>query len=64
MRTVNTQEIADCVYALARKAGLTLTDGCRVALERAANEETGAAQFALETVLENEKIAQRENMPV
>ena len=32
MRTVNTQEIADCVYSLARKAGLTLTDGCRTAL--------------------------------
>ena len=64
MRTVNTQEIADCVYSLARKAGLTLTDGCRTALERAADKETGAAKFALDTVLENEKIAQREKMPV
>ena len=64
MRTVNTQEIADCVYSLARKAGLTMTDGCRTALERAADKETGAAKFALDTVLENEKIAQREKMPV
>ena len=64
MRTVNTQEMADCVYSLARKAGLTLTDGCRTALERAADKETGAAKFALDTVLENEKIAQREKMPV
>ncbi len=64
MRTVNTQEIADCVYSLARKAGLTLTDGCRTALERAADKETGAAKFALDTVLENEKIAQSEKMPV
>ena len=64
MRTVNTQEIADCVYSLARKAGLTLTDGCPTALERAADKETGAAKFALDTVLENEKIAQREKMPV
>ena len=64
MRTVNTQEIADCVYSLARKAGLTLTDGCRTALERAADKETGAAKFALDTVLEKEKIAQREKMPV
>ncbi len=64
MRTLSTQEIADCVYRLARRAGLTLTESCRNALLAARNIEQGAAQFALNAVLENEKVAQREQMPV
>lgn len=64
MRTLNTHEIADCVYRLARKAGLSLTDSCRTALKSAANLEDGAAAFALDSLLENEVTAKREEMPV
>lgn len=64
MRTLNTKEISDCVYRLARKADVTLTPACHAALESAAAQETGAARFALETVLENERTAAREQMPV
>ena len=64
MRTLNTKEISDCVYRLARKAGVTLTPACHAALAHAAAQETGAARFALETVLENERTAAREQMPV
>ncbi len=64
MRTVDTKTIGECVYRLARRAGVTLTEGCRRALEGACAREEGAAKFALETVLENEKIARREKMPV
>ncbi len=64
MRVLQTKEIELCVYRLARRAGLTLTDGCRAALQAAAREETGAAKFALDAVLENERIARREEMPI
>ena len=64
MRILNTQTISDCVFRLAKKACLTLTDACRQALTSAAAVESGAAAFALDCILENEKIAQRENMPV
>lgn len=64
MRTLDTKEIADCVYRLARKAGVTLTPACHAALESAAARETGAARFALETVLMNETTAKAERMPV
>ena len=64
MRTLNTKEIADCVYRLARKAGVTLTPACHRALTDAAQRETGAARFALDTILNNEETARREQMPV
>ncbi len=64
MRTVDTKEIEEAVYRLARKAGLTLTDSCKQALCSAVAQESGAAQFALKTVLENERTAQTEHMPV
>ena len=64
MRTLDTKEIADCVYRLARKAGVTLTPACHAALESDAAQETGAARFALETVLMNEATAKAERMPV
>ncbi len=64
MRTLDTREIADCVYRLARKAGITLTPACHAALESAAAKEQGAARFALETVLMNEETAKTERMPV
>ena len=64
MRTIDTKEIAESVYRLARRAGLKVTDSCRRALKAAEKAETGAAKFALSTVLENERTAQREGMPV
>ena len=64
MRIIPTEEIENCVCRLARKACIRLTDPCRAALEEACARETGAAEFALRTVLENEKIAAREQMPV
>ena len=64
MRTIDTGAISDCVYHLARKAGLQLTPACRAALDAAAAAETGAARFALETVIRNADTALREGMPV
>mgnify|MGYP006069794243 FL=1 len=64
MRTIDTKQIENCVYRLAGRAGLTLTDSCRAALKDARERETGAAAFALSALLENEETAQREKMPV
>ena len=64
MRIVNTNIVSDCVCRLAKKAGLTLTDACRSALLSASQKENGAAAFALDCILENEKIAKSEKMPV
>ena len=64
MRIIDTKEIEECVYNMARRAGLTLTDSCRAALNSARERETGAAEFALSALLENEKTAKREQMPV
>ena len=64
MRIIDTKEIEECVYQMARRAGLTLTDSCRAALNSARERETGAAEFALSALLENETTAKREQMPV
>lgn len=64
MKTVSTQTISDCVYRLALKSGGKLTDSCRTALQDSEQKETGAARFALATVLKNEKCAIAEQMPV
>lgn len=64
MRIINTKEISECVYRLALKAGLSLTDSCRQTLEQAEQSEQGAAKFALSSILENEVTARRESMPV
>ncbi len=64
MRTLDTKEISNAVYALALKAGRTLTESCRHALACAAEKETGAARFALDTILENGEVARAEEMPV
>lgn len=64
MRIIDTKEIEECVYQMARRAGLTLTDSCRAALNCAKERETGAAEFALSALLENETTAKREQMPV
>lgn len=64
MRTIHTQEISECVYRLARKAGTTLTPACRTALAEAAAREEGAARFAVDTLIKNAQTAQNEQMPV
>lgn len=64
MRTLHTQEISECVYRLARKAGTTLTPACRTALSGAAAREEGAARFAVDTLIQNAQTAQNEQMPV
>ena len=64
MRIVNTKLISQCVCRLAKKAGLTLTDACRTALLSASKQESGAAAFALDCILTNERIAKAEGMPV
>lgn len=64
MRTIDTKQIESCIYRLAGRAGLTLTDSCRAALNSAKEREAGAAAFALSALLENEETAQREKMPV
>ena len=64
MRTLHTQEISECVYRLARKAGTTLTPACRTALAKAAVREEGAARFAVDTLIKNAQTAQSEQMPV
>lgn len=64
MKRISTQEISDCVYRLARKAGITLTPSCLNALQTAKAQETGATAFALDTLLENAQTARTEQMPV
>ncbi len=64
MKIVETTKIGQCVYRLALRGCTRLTAGCKGALACAANRETGAARFALQTILENEEIATREGMPI
>lgn len=65
MRKVNTNEIENIIYGLALKAGTALTPSCRAALLNAAQNESGkAAKFALDTLVKNSEIAEREKMPV
>lgn len=65
MRKIRTEEIEQAVYELAKKACLSLTPDCVKAIENAAISETGeSAKFSLDTILENARIAARENMPV
>ncbi len=65
MRIVNTKKIENCVYRLARKAGTSLTPACRAAMENAAERETSpACKFALDTLLDNARLAEKEELPV
>ncbi len=64
MRIVDTKEITEVVAHMAARAGVSLTEACRSSLEEARKREEGAAAFALQIALENEKIARREKMPV
>lgn len=65
MRTIDTKEIADKIYEMALKAGVSLTDDCKAALKSAASaEDEGAAKFALETLIENYRTAEKDGLPV
>ena len=64
MRTIDTKEIEELVYAMALKAGVSLTPDCKRALYAARDAERGAAKFALETLCENFELAERERLPV
>ncbi len=65
MRTIDTKEVADVVYKLARKACVTLTPSCKAALNCARDgEDDGAAKFALSTLIDNYKAAEGDLLPV
>ncbi|MCD7728522.1 MAG: fumarate hydratase [Clostridia bacterium] len=65
MRIINTSEIEEIIYKSALKAGVTLTDSCKAALNCAyAEEDDGAAKFALKTLIENSRVAENNVMPV
>ena len=65
MRKIDTKEIADKVYAMALRAGVSLTPSCKSALNEAKEkEENGAAKFALGTLIDNCNLAESENLPV
>lgn len=65
MRKIDTKEIADKIYEMALKAGVSLTDDCKAALKKAAEKESGeAAKFALDTLIENCRIAEEDGLPV
>ncbi|MDE7380458.1 MAG: fumarate hydratase [Clostridia bacterium] len=65
MRKIDTKEIADKIYQMALKACVSLTPDCKAALDTAAeNEKQGAAKFALETLIENCRTAENDNLPV
>ncbi len=64
MRKINTAIIEEKIYNLAMKSGVNLTPSCKAALKEACENESGAAKFALSTLLENSRIAVEENMPV
>lgn len=65
MRTIDTKEIADKIYKMALKAGVSLTDDCKTALKSAAiAEDEGAAKFALETLIANYRTAEKDGLPV
>lgn len=65
MRIIDTALIEEKIYSLALKAGINLTPSCKQALEHAKEiEKSGAATFALDTILKNSQIASDENMPI
>jgi fumarate hydratase subunit alpha len=65
MRIIDTKEIENAVYRMARKAGLRLTPACKSALQNAKDKESSpACKFALDTLLQNADIASAEEMPV
>lgn len=65
MRKINCQLIENCIYNLALEACVSLTPDCKTALNAALKKESGKmSAFALETLLKNNEIAQKLNIPV
>lgn len=65
MRKVNCKLIEECVYKLVLKACVSITPNCKNALENALKNETGKqCEFALETLIQNNEIAKKMNIPV
>ncbi len=66
MRTIHSDEIENAIYSLAKEACLGMIPSCESALRTAEEREAAgsAAQFALETLLENAQTARTEQMPV
>lgn len=65
MKIIRTEEVEKAIYRMAKEACLSLTPSCIASMEQAASAETGeSARFALNTLLDNAKIARKENLPV
>jgi len=65
MRIIKSEKIGQAVYELAKKACLSLIPSCKTALKNASEiENNKSAKFALDTILQNAEIAQKESMPV
>ncbi len=65
MRTINSKEIEEAIFALATKTGVYMADDCLQALEDAQKKETNRyAEFALDTCVKNAYIAREQNMAV
>lgn len=65
MRKINCLLIENCIYELALKACVSLTADCKNALESALKNESGKeCAFALDTILKNNEIANKLNIPV
>lgn len=65
MRIIDTSFIEETVYKMALHAGVHLTDSCKSALQTAKKSESSpAAAFALDSVLQNAKTAEENEMPV
>ena len=65
MRTIDTKTIEETLYKMALKAGVSLTESCVAAIENAKTNETcPPCKFALETILENRRVAAENGMPV
>ena len=62
MRIIKSEKIEQAVYELAKKACLSLIPSCKTALKNASEiENNKSAKFALDTILQNAEIAQKEN---
>lgn len=64
MRIIDTKEIEECVYKMARRAGLTLTDSCRAALNSAKGCETGRRSLPSPRSWKTKRRQSGEQMPV
>ena len=64
MRKINTQEICKAIKQMALKANCNVNQDVVDCLENAKNtEQNPSAKFALQTILQNNKIASQNNMP-